>query len=68
MREDALTVTPARGSTVTFTVSVALALPSCTVREKVSTAGSDRAGAVNVGLAALEELRATVGPPDWDHP
>ena len=68
MREDELTVTPARGSTVTATVSVAAALPSSTVREKVSTALSDRAGAVNVGLAALEELRVTVGPPDWDHP
>ena len=49
--------------TATSTVSATESeTPSFTVSENVSVAFAVRVGAVNVGLAALEELRVTVVP------
>ena len=58
---------PAR--TATFTVSGEEAVPaeSVTVRENARLLSARTCGAVNVGAAALAELRVTVGPAVWLH-
>ena len=58
---------PAR--TVTVTVSGEEAVPPelVTVRENVSSPSVRNCGAVKVGLSAVAELSATVGPAVWLH-
>ena len=58
---------PARTLMSTVSGEEAVAAESVTVRENVRSLSARTCGAVKVGLAALEELRVTVGPAVWLH-